>query len=75
MHISNTLVPEQFGFRKGISTENSTFKLTDNVLKAANQKLHVGGIFCELAKVFMFVNHEILLVKLHFYSTQETRAH
>jgi hypothetical protein len=30
MHTNNILVPEQFGFRKGISTENSTFKLTDN---------------------------------------------
>jgi hypothetical protein len=33
MHINNILVPEQFGFRKGTSTENAAFKLTDNVLK------------------------------------------
>jgi hypothetical protein len=61
------LVPEQFGFRKGISTEDVTYKLTDNVLKSTNQKMHVGGIFCYLAKAFDRVSHEILL---HFYGIQ-----
>jgi len=27
----------------------------------------VGGIFCDLAKAFGYVNHEILLVQLQFY--------
>jgi hypothetical protein len=54
------LVPEQFGFRKGVSTYDVAYKLTDNVLKSLNQKMHVGGIFCDLAKDFDFVSHEIL---------------
>jgi hypothetical protein len=59
LQTNNILVPEQFGFRKGISTENAAFKLTDGVLKSLNQKMHVGGIFCDLAKAFDCVNHEI----------------
>jgi hypothetical protein len=38
MQTNNILVPEQFGFRKGKSTEDAAFKLTDNVLKSINQK-------------------------------------
>jgi hypothetical protein len=39
-------------FRKGVSTEDPAFKLTDKELKSINQKMHVGGIFCDLAKAF-----------------------
>jgi len=38
MHTNNILVPEQFGFRQGSSTENAAFKLTDSVPKSINQK-------------------------------------
>jgi hypothetical protein len=61
MHINNILVPEQFGFRQGESTNNAAFKLTNSVLKSINQKMHVGKILFDLAKASDFVNHEILL--------------
>jgi len=32
--------------------------------------MSVGGIFCDLAKVFDCMNHDILLAKLHFYGIQ-----
>jgi hypothetical protein len=33
---NNILVPEESGFRKGISIENAAFKLINNVLKTIN---------------------------------------
>jgi hypothetical protein len=75
MHTNNILVPEQFSFRQGKSTESAVFKLIDSVLKSINKKkMHVGGIFCDLAKAFECVTHEILLEKLHYYGIQGTVA-
>jgi hypothetical protein len=67
MHWNIILVPEQYCFRKCICTENAAFKLTDSVLKYIDEKKHVGGIYCDLAKAFEYLNHKMLLSKLHFY--------
>jgi len=32
--------------------------------------MHVGGILCDMAKAFDYVNYEILLAKLHFCGIQ-----
>jgi hypothetical protein len=53
LHTNNILVSEQHGFRKGISTENAAFRLTDSVSKSINQKMHVAGIFCDFQRLLI----------------------
>jgi hypothetical protein len=69
-HINSIMVPEQFGFWKGTSTENAAYKLTDTELRSLNQKRN-GEIFCNLAKVFDYVNNETLLVTYTFMAFKE----
>jgi hypothetical protein len=56
---------EKYSFKKGISTEDAAFRLTDTEFKSINQKMCVGGISYDLAKVVDCVNHEIMLAKLN----------
>ena len=58
---------EQYVFRKKPTTENITYKLTKVILNAMNNKLKVGGIFCDIEKAFGFENHGIMLSKMEFY--------
>jgi len=46
------LVPQQYGFWNGLSTDNASYQLTNSIFKAWNKKMHVSGTFCDLVKVF-----------------------
>jgi hypothetical protein len=60
-HINNNqiLVNEQFGFRHSSLTDIVTYKLTKNILTDLNNKLLVGGIFCDLHKAFDCLNFAV----------------
>jgi len=64
---NNILAVEQFGFRISSTTEKASYKLIDDILNALNNRLMVGGIFCNVQKAFNCVNHNILLTTLEFY--------
>ena len=70
--MSNILAEEQYGFRKGRSTDHAAHTLVTGILQAWNSKLQVAGIFCDLAKAFDCVSHDILVEKLKYYGVNET---
>jgi len=65
--LNNILVKEQFGFRCNSSTEIAIYTLLNNILSSLNNRIIVGGLFCDLQKAFDCINYDLLLSKMKFY--------
>jgi len=60
-------VHEQFGSRNNSSTEITSHKLINGLLSSLNNKLRVGGIFCDSQKAFDCIEYDILSSEMEFY--------
>ena len=61
---NNLLNPNQFGFRKGYSTEYAIIQSCDKIINTLANKEHIIGIFLDLSKAFDTIDHQILIHKL-----------
>ena len=61
---NNLLNPNQFGFRKGYSTEYAIIQSCDKIINTLAKKEHIIGIFLDLSKAFDNIDHKILIHKL-----------
>jgi len=60
MCTNNILVKEQYGFRINSSSKASSYNVINKTLKAMNNRLYMGGKFCDLEKALSVLTMEFL---------------
>lgn len=64
LEANNILSKNQYGFRKGLSTEDAVVSLTDFIVKKVDDRFKCLGIFLDLSKAFDTVSVPLLIKKL-----------
>ena len=65
------MVPNQYGFRSGMTPVDCLVDLIDEKTKALNEENYAIFIFLDLSTAFDTVNHSILLSKLDVYGIRD----
>ena len=75
--LTNTLLcPQQYGFKKNLSSGFAALELLDKVLDQLDKHKIPINFYIDLSKVFDIVRHDILLDKLIYYEvTNPARKH
>ena len=68
---NNIFSPCQFGFRKGISTQDAVVNLSEYFYDTLNRKEVGIGVFIDYTKAFDTINHSILISKMYKYGIRD----
>jgi hypothetical protein len=68
----NLMSENQFGFRRGCSTETASLQLVDYIMPAFENKQYAMALFLDYSKAFDCVNRDILFEKLYRYGIRGT---
>lgn len=64
-YISNLLLPQLCGYRKGLSSQYALLTLLERWKPCSDKKGFYGAILIDLWEAFDTINHELRIAKLH----------
>ena len=68
----NLFCPTQYGFQKGVSTQDAILHVTEKIYENLNNKQTTIAAFIDFSKCFDTLNRDILIRKLHAYGIRGT---
>ena len=66
-YFDNILFLSQCGFRKGYSAQHYLLVMIEKFKEAINKVNEFGALLTDLSKVFDYINHPLLIAKMHDY--------